>query len=92
MLLKYALGEVLREIRTEKKMSLRTLSAKSYVSLGYLSQVELGKREVSSEYLESIANALEVTVSQIIIESGYRMSGFKYEELLERESELAVTH
>ena len=48
MKLRVSIGDVLREVRTKKGLSLRQLSAKTSVSIGYLSEIELGKKEVSS--------------------------------------------
>jgi transcriptional regulator with XRE-family HTH domain len=50
----------------EKGMTLRDLSVKSHTSLGYLSEVERGSKEVSSTVLDSIAQGLEVPLSKIV--------------------------
>lgn len=91
MKLRDALGEVLRELRLEKKFTLRQLSVKAGVSLGYLSEIERGSKEISSELLSSIAKAIEVPLHQIIIETGHRiqMSSLDTYESVERE--LTVT-
>lgn len=75
MLFKDALGEVLRELRTEQGLKLRVVSHKSKVALGYLSEIERGHKEVSSELLDSICGALGVATYQVIVEAGYRMNG-----------------
>jgi transcriptional regulator with XRE-family HTH domain len=73
MKFRVALGEVLRELRVESSLTLRKLSSKSDVSLGYLSEVERGQKEISSEILACIANALQIPLHQIIIEAGHRI-------------------
>jgi transcriptional regulator with XRE-family HTH domain len=68
------LGEVLKEHRLEKSMTQRNVSEKSSVALGYLSEVERGHKEASSEILENLAYGLGVPLYQIIIEAGYRLA------------------
>ncbi|OZG53325.1 XRE family transcriptional regulator [Pseudoscardovia radai] len=59
-------GEVLRELRTSDHKTLREVSEKAGVSLGYLSEVERGQKEASSELLVSITDALGVRLSQVL--------------------------
>ena len=73
MKVRIALGEVLRELRVESHLTLRQLSLRSDISLGYLSEIERGQKEASSEVLASLANALRVPLYQIVIESGHRI-------------------
>ena len=54
ILLRRLLGDVLREHRREQGRTLREVSAAARVSLGYLSEVERGQKEASSELLGSI--------------------------------------
>ena len=61
--LRGAIGHVLRELRTRDRRTLREVSEKAGVSLGYLSEVERGQKEASSELLSSIADALGVSTS-----------------------------
>ena len=70
ILLKY--GQVVRKIRLEKSISQETLADLSGLHRTYMSDVELGKRNVSLENIDRIANALEVSISEIFkqIESG----------------------
>jgi transcriptional regulator with XRE-family HTH domain len=79
------LGEVIRETRTEQTMTLRYLSEKSNVALGYVSEVERGMKEASSEILEQLANGLDTPLYQIIVEAGYRLHEWNTpEEILDR--------
>lgn len=64
--LREALGHVLRELRTNDHKTLREVSEKAGVSLGYLSEVERGQKEASSELLSSIAEALGLGVPQTL--------------------------
>ncbi|MBQ9375203.1 MAG: helix-turn-helix transcriptional regulator [Ruminococcus sp.] len=70
ILLKY--GQVVRKIRLEKGISQETLADLSGLHRTYMSDVELGKRNVSLENIDRIANALDVSISEIFrqIESG----------------------
>ena len=53
------LGEVLRDQRMRQGRTLRQVSADARVSLGYISEIERGQKEASSELLASICAALE---------------------------------
>lgn len=69
MLLRDALGETLRDARTRQNRTLRDVSTAANVSLGYLSEVERGRKEASSELLASICDALDVRLSDILDEA-----------------------
>ncbi len=60
------LGEVLRSLRQADHKTLREISEKAGVSLGYLSEVERGQKEASSELLGSISAALGKPLSQTL--------------------------
>ena len=66
MLLRDALGETLRDARTKQSRTLRDVSTAANVSLGYLSEVERGRKEASSELLASICDALELELSDVL--------------------------
>ena len=68
VLVRHEIGEVLRDIRMSKRQTLRQVAARAAVALGYLSEIERGQKEVSSELLFSIAEALDVPISQIMRE------------------------
>jgi transcriptional regulator with XRE-family HTH domain len=53
---------------------LRQVAAKASVALGYLSEVERGQKEVSSEILASVADALEVPLSVVMREVSDRVA------------------
>ncbi|KFI52830.1 XRE family transcriptional regulator [Bifidobacterium sp. UTCIF-37] len=64
--LREAIGRVLRDLRSRDHKTLREVSEKAGVSLGYLSEVERGQKEASSELLSSIAEALGVSTAQLL--------------------------
>ena len=67
-LLRRELGEVLRDYRQRQGRTLREVSSDARVSLGYLSEVERGQKEASSELLSSICKALNVPLRALQIE------------------------
>ncbi|MDY5584935.1 MAG: helix-turn-helix transcriptional regulator [Arcanobacterium sp.] len=66
VLLRRELGDVLREYRQRQGRTLREVSSDARVSLGYLSEVERGQKEASSELLDSICHALNVPLSHVL--------------------------
>ena len=64
--LREAIGHVLRDLRTTDRKTLREVSEKAGVSLGYLSEVERGQKEASSELLGSIAQSLGLSTAQML--------------------------
>ncbi|QPK82550.1 helix-turn-helix transcriptional regulator [Corynebacterium qintianiae] len=73
-LLREALGMSLRAFRADKNVSLRELAAKARVSSGYISELERGRKEVSSELLASICEALDTTVAEVLLEAVANLS------------------
>ena len=65
-LLREVIGDVLRRARTEQGRTLREVSDSARVSLGYLSEVERGQKEASSELLASICDALDVELADLL--------------------------
>lgn len=61
-------GEVLRARRLAKGLTLREVSASARVSLGYISEVERGQKEASSELLAALAAAVDVPLSQLLLD------------------------
>jgi transcriptional regulator with XRE-family HTH domain len=84
VLLRQMLGDALRRLRLRQGRTLREVSAAARVSLGYLSEVERGQKEASSELLASICGALGAPLSQVLREVS---DGFALAEL---QSEPAV--
>src|SRR5215203_71503 len=67
-LLRRVLGDTLRGLRLRQRRTLREVSGAARVSLGYLSEVERGQKEASSELLASICEALDVKLSDLLRE------------------------
>jgi len=68
VLLRQLLGDVLRRLRLRQGRTLREVSASARVSLGYLSEVERGQKEASSELLAAICGALNTPLSHVFRE------------------------
>ncbi len=68
VLLRHLLGDALRRLRLRQGRTLREVSASARVSLGYLSEVERGQKEASSELLAAICLALGAPLSQVLRE------------------------
>ena len=66
IVLRQVLGEELRRLRMGQKRTLLDVSSSARVSLGYLSEVERGRKEVGSECLASICDALQVQLSDVL--------------------------
>ena len=64
-LYRIALGYAIRSIRTQRELTLRDVSQQAHMALGYLSEVERGHKDISSELLETVAKGLGVTVTYI---------------------------
>src|SRR6266536_1909359 len=79
--LRQVVGETLRGLRMRQQRTLREVSATARVSLGYLSEVERGQKEPSSELLAAICGALDVELSELFRE---------VTDMLRREEKLAV--
>ena len=68
VLFRRLLGDVLRAQRMRRGMTLREVSAEARVSLGYISEIERGQKEASSELLASLCGALDVPLSLVLRE------------------------
>jgi len=79
--LRQVVGETLRGTRMRQRRTLREVSAAARVSLGYLSEVERGQKEPSSELLAAICGALDVELSDLFAEVS---------QILRREEKLAL--
>ena len=74
-LMRELLGESLRELRNADRRTLREVSSSARVSLGYLSEIERGQKEPSSELLNAICGSLGVPLSRVL-----RRGSDKYDE------------
>ncbi|WP_280492191.1 helix-turn-helix domain-containing protein [Nocardia asiatica] len=74
-LLREAIGDSLRRARLAQNRTLREVSTSARVSLGYLSEVERGRKEASSELLAAICEALDVPLSRVLWDVSTIMAG-----------------
>ena len=74
-LLRTQLGNSLRGHRLRQRRTLRDVSGAARVSLGYLSEVERGQKEASSELLASICDALDVELADLLAEVSSELRG-----------------
>lgn len=84
VLVRQEIGDVLRDTRLRQGRTLRQVASRASVALGYLSEVERGQKEASSEILASVADALEVPLSSVLREVGDRLAvleGLSFGEL-----------
>lgn len=79
LLLREAIGDSLRRTRMSQQRTLREVSTSARVSLGYLSEVERGRKEASSELLAAICDALEVPLARVLIDVTESLGGFEVE-------------
>ena len=68
MRLREAVGNALRRRRQAQGRTLREVAAAAGVSLTYLSEVERGRKEASSEVLEAVCAALGLVLAELLFE------------------------
>lgn len=73
VLVRRLIGDVLRRRRVDQGRTLREIAAEARVSLGYLSEVERGRKEASSELLAAICVALDLPMSEVLREVSEEM-------------------
>jgi transcriptional regulator with XRE-family HTH domain len=77
VLVRDLIGESLREERMAQGKTLREVSKSARVSLGYLSEVERGQKEASSELLASICRALDLPLSIVLNVVSEKMASYE---------------
>jgi len=93
-LVRTEIGDVLRDFRLQKGQTLRQVAARASVALGYLSELERGQKEASSEILAAVAEALEVPLSVVLREVSDRIAlveGVLPEDFMSREPEIRAS-
>jgi transcriptional regulator with XRE-family HTH domain len=75
MLFREALGHSIREERTEQLLTLRSLSQRATIALGYLSELERGQKEASSEIVATIAAGLGMPTWELVLRAAHLMAG-----------------
>ena len=71
--LRDVVGDVLRDERVDQGRTLADVAEDAAVSLPYLSEVERGRKEVSSDLLESICDALELPLADVLERAADRL-------------------
>jgi transcriptional regulator with XRE-family HTH domain len=72
-LVRDALGLIIRRRREDAERSLAGLAAEAEISTAYLSEIERGLKEVSTDKLVAIARALEVPIAELYLELAQRL-------------------
>ena len=75
VLVREAVGLILRTARTSQNRTLRDVAREARVSLGYLSEVERGQKEASSELLYAICSALGLSLSRVFSDVSIELAG-----------------
>ncbi|HEU5416545.1 MAG TPA: helix-turn-helix transcriptional regulator [Streptosporangiaceae bacterium] len=68
-LLRTLLGDALRRARLEQRRTLADVARAARVSMPYLSEVERGRKEASSEVLAAICDALRIELADVLAEA-----------------------
>jgi hypothetical protein len=87
ILMRQVIGEELRRRRTEQSRTLRDVSRDAQVSLGYLSELERGQKEASSELLAAVCSALDTPLSSLL--AGVSQEVARRELIIARRNEFA---
>jgi transcriptional regulator with XRE-family HTH domain len=77
VLLRHEIGDVMRDSRLKRGMTLRDLADSANVSYSYLSELERGQKDASSLVLHSIARGLGVPLSEFLYEVADRLALFE---------------
>jgi transcriptional regulator with XRE-family HTH domain len=91
-LLRTQLGNTLRGHRQRQRRTLRDVSGRARVSLGYLSEVERGQKEASSELLASICDALDLELADLLAEVSLELRGVRVGSAAGEVRPLAPSH
>jgi transcriptional regulator with XRE-family HTH domain len=73
--LRDVLGDVLRDERLDQERTLAEVASEAAVSLAYLSEVERGRKEVSSDLLDAICGALDLPLAVVLERAAGRLRG-----------------
>jgi len=73
-LLRTTLGQILRGARREQGRTLADVARAARVSMPYLSELERGRKEASSEVLAAVCEALRIELSDLLAEAGRHLA------------------
>lgn len=76
-LLREAFGSVIREHREKSGKTLRQVSTDAQMALGYISEVERGRKEASSEMIAALCQALDLPMVVLLSKVGAIMQPFE---------------
>jgi transcriptional regulator with XRE-family HTH domain len=83
ILLRRVIGDALRARRQSQHRTLREVSTAANVSLGYLSEIERGQKEASSELLSAICDALGAQLSELLREVSHKVAAVEHDSGLD---------
>ena len=81
VLMRTHIGHTLRSARISQERTLREVAKSARVSLGYLSEVERGQKEASSELLNSICGALDLKLSSVLTNVTFEVAATETKKL-----------
>lgn len=89
MLLRWVIGECLRRVRLSQGRSLRDVAQAARISTGYLSEVERGRKEASSEVLAAICAALGLDLADLLVAAQLELARWRTPRLTTRHQAVA---
>lgn len=90
-LYRHALGYAIRTERMQQNLTMREVSTRAPIALGYLSEVELGKKDISSELLESVASSLGISLGNLSQKVAVVLLDWEQQEELRITKEMMLT-
>lgn len=89
MLYREALGYAVRTARLSQGKTLRDIATSAPMALGYLSEIERGQKELSSEFVVCVADALGMSPSQLVLSASEVLANWESQEAEQIPVELA---
>ncbi|MEY4458021.1 MAG: transcriptional regulator ClgR [Actinomycetota bacterium] len=77
VLIREQLGGVFRDARKRQGLTLSAVSETARVSQGYISELERGLKEPSSEIINNLARAYGMSLSEVLFAVGNRVAGLE---------------
>jgi len=90
VLLRWVIGECLRQARQEQGRDLKDVAKAAGVSVGYLSEVERGRKEPSSEILAAIRRALGLDLIDLLVAAQLELARWRIPHLVPRRGDVAL--
>jgi|SRR5690625_4415695 len=72
-LFREVIGDLLRQVRQDQGRTLRDVAGHAQVSVPYLSEVERGRKEASSEVLSALCRSLGIEMGDLIVSTGRQL-------------------